>query len=108
MKIEEVKSTTKTERIASHSHVKGLGLNDAGEADPVASGFVGQEKAREVDSKSGNSALACSLFPSEACGVHLSLVAAPSVLWHGDVQLLNMRYVQSPAAATWCAVRASS
>lgn len=48
MKIEEVKSTTKTERVASHSHVKGLGLNDAGEADPVAAGFIGQEKAREV------------------------------------------------------------
>ena len=48
MKIEEVKSTTKTERIAAHSHVKGLGLNDAGEADPVAAGFIGQEKAREV------------------------------------------------------------
>lgn len=48
MKIEEVKSTTKTERIASHSHVRGLGLNDAGEADPVAAGFIGQEKAREV------------------------------------------------------------
>jgi hypothetical protein len=48
MKIEEVKSTSKTERIASHSHVKGLGLNDAGEADPVAAGFIGQEKAREV------------------------------------------------------------
>jgi len=53
MKIEEVKSTTKTERIASHSHVKGLGLNDAGEADPVAAGFVGQGKAREVGFESG-------------------------------------------------------
>ena len=48
MKIEEVKSTTKTERVASHSHVKGLGLNDGGEADPVAAGFIGQEKAREA------------------------------------------------------------
>merc|ERR1719217_216399 len=48
MKIEEVKSTTKTDHIASHSHVKGLGLNDAGEADPVAAGFIGQEKAREA------------------------------------------------------------
>ena len=49
MKIEEVRSTTKTERIASHSHVKGLGLNEAGEADPIAAGFIGQEKAREVN-----------------------------------------------------------
>lgn len=46
--IEEVKSTTKTQRIASHSHVKGLGLNDEGTAVAVASGMVGQENAREV------------------------------------------------------------
>ena len=30
MKIEEVKSTTKTQRIAQHSHVKGLGLAEDG------------------------------------------------------------------------------
>lgn len=48
MKIEEVKSTTKAQRIAAHSHVKGLGLDDAGTALPVASGLVGQEMAREA------------------------------------------------------------
>ncbi|XP_071017154.1 ruvB-like 1 [Oncorhynchus clarkii lewisi] len=48
MKIEEVKSTTKTQRIASHSHVKGLGLDDAGNAKQNASGLVGQETAREA------------------------------------------------------------
>lgn len=49
MKIEEVKSTTKTHRIASHSHVKGLGLDESGVAIPgVASGLVGQYEAREV------------------------------------------------------------
>ncbi|XP_065059228.1 ruvB-like 1 [Rhopilema esculentum] len=48
MKIEEVKSTTKTQRIASHSHVKGLGLNDEGSAHPIGSGLVGQENAREA------------------------------------------------------------
>mmetsp|Transcript_17951 Transcript_17951/g.29475 ORF Transcript_17951/g.29475 Transcript_17951/m.29475 type:complete len:456 (+) Transcript_17951:79-1446(+) len=48
MKIEEVKSTTKTQRIATHSHVKGLGLNDDGTAIPEAAGLVGQEKAREA------------------------------------------------------------
>jgi RuvB-like protein 1 (pontin 52) len=32
MKIEEVKSTTKTQRIASHSHIKGLGLAEDGVA----------------------------------------------------------------------------
>lgn len=48
MKIEEVKSTTKTQRIASHSHVKGLGLDEAGYAKQTACGLVGQEAAREV------------------------------------------------------------
>ena len=48
MKIEEVKSTTKTQRIASHSHVKGLGLNEDGAAHAIGSGLVGQENGREV------------------------------------------------------------
>lgn len=48
MKIEEVKSTSKTQRIAAHSHVKGLGLDDSGAAKPAAAGLVGQENAREV------------------------------------------------------------
>lgn len=48
MKIEEVKSTTKTQRIAAHSHVKGLGLDEEGTALPVSAGLVGQEMAREA------------------------------------------------------------
>jgi len=47
MKIEEVKSTTRAQRVATHSHVKGLGLNEDGTAAEVAAGLVGQEKARE-------------------------------------------------------------
>jgi len=48
MKIEEVKSTVKTQRISAHSHVKGLGLNEQGEAQKIASGLVGQDQAREA------------------------------------------------------------
>jgi len=48
MKIEEVKSTTRAQRVATHSHVKGLGLNDDGSAAEVGAGLVGQEKAREA------------------------------------------------------------
>ncbi|ELU12497.1 hypothetical protein CAPTEDRAFT_21868 [Capitella teleta] len=48
MKIEEVKSTTKTQRIAAHSHIKGLGLDEAGFAIQTSSGLVGQEHAREA------------------------------------------------------------
>ena len=52
MKIEEVKSTTKTQRIAAHTHVKGLGLNpENGLALPIAAGLVGQEAGREVISR---------------------------------------------------------
>ena len=48
IKIEEVKSTNKTQRIASHSHIKGLGLRKDGNAEEIACGLVGQEKAREA------------------------------------------------------------
>jgi len=48
MKIEEVKSTTKTQRIASHTHVKGLGLKEDGSPEEVGNGMVGQLKAREA------------------------------------------------------------
>ena len=50
MKIEEVKNTVKEQRVATHSHIKGLGLSETGSAINVASGFVGQEEAREVSS----------------------------------------------------------
>ncbi|KAJ3369219.1 RuvB-like protein 1 [Allomyces arbusculus] len=47
MKIQEVRSTAKEARIATHSHIRGLGLRDDGTCEPVAAGFVGQELARE-------------------------------------------------------------
>ena len=48
MKIEEVRSTTRTQRVASHTHVKGLGLDETGTAVPVQSGLCGQHQAREA------------------------------------------------------------
>eukprot|EP00760_Papus_ankaliazontas_P039398 PhM_4_TR9555/c0_g1_i1/m.89880/K04499/RUVBL1, RVB1, INO80H; RuvB-like protein 1 (pontin 52) len=48
IKIEEVVSTSRAERIAAHTHVKGLGLNEDGAAEVVADGFVGQREAREA------------------------------------------------------------
>lgn len=41
MNIEEVESNTKTQRISSHSHVKGLGLAEDGLALEVGGGLVG-------------------------------------------------------------------
>jgi len=46
-KIEEIKSV-KSQRVATHSHIKGLGLNDDGTANEIADGLVGQLKAREA------------------------------------------------------------
>ncbi|KAM3962836.1 ruvB-like helicase pontin [Aphomia sociella] len=48
MKIEEVKSTAKTQRISAHSHIKGLGLDENGVPLQMAAGLVGQESAREA------------------------------------------------------------
>ncbi|XP_023011675.1 ruvB-like helicase pontin [Leptinotarsa decemlineata] len=48
MKVEEVKSTVKTQRISAHSHIKGLGLDESGFAIQSAAGLVGQEQAREA------------------------------------------------------------
>jgi RuvB-like protein 1 len=48
MKIDEVDSTTKIQRIATHTHIRGLGLREDGIAEPIASGLVGQCPAREA------------------------------------------------------------
>ncbi|GAQ86895.1 P-loop containing nucleoside triphosphate hydrolases superfamily protein [Klebsormidium nitens] len=48
MRIEEVQSTTKKQRVATHTHIKGLGLKEDGTAAPLGAGFVGQEQAREA------------------------------------------------------------
>jgi len=49
MKIEEVQSTTKQQRIAAHSHIKGLGLNtETDKAAVISDGLVGQTAAREA------------------------------------------------------------
>lgn len=48
MKIEQVQSTSKKSRVSAHTHVKGLGLDEAGVALPVSSGLVGQISAREA------------------------------------------------------------
>ncbi|KAL8057590.1 hypothetical protein ABFX02_04G193400 [Erythranthe guttata] len=48
MEIIKVKSTAKKKRIATHTHIKGLGLEANGHAIPLADGFVGQKSAREA------------------------------------------------------------
>lgn len=48
MKIEEVQSTRNVQRIATHTHIKDLGLNSNGSALDLGGGLVGQKVAREV------------------------------------------------------------
>jgi len=50
MKIEEMKQSELLQRIASHTHIKGLGVKEDGSALPIGGGLVGQEKAREAAS----------------------------------------------------------
>lgn len=48
VKIEEMKTTEVLQRIATHTHIKGLGVREDGSVIPVAAGLVGQEKSREA------------------------------------------------------------
>lgn len=45
----EIKDLTRIERIGAHSHIRGLGLDDALEARNISQGMVGQTSARKVN-----------------------------------------------------------
>ncbi len=77
MRIEEVASTTKAQRVATHTHIKGLGLAEDGTAVVLASGFVGQELARE------------------ACGVVVDMIRAKKMA--GRALLLTGQRQQMPS-----------
>ncbi|GAB1602706.1 ruvB-like 2 isoform X1 [Argonauta hians] len=47
-KIPEIREVTRIERIGAHSHIRGLGLNDALEARDISQGMVGQNAARKA------------------------------------------------------------
>ncbi|CAG5128259.1 unnamed protein product [Candidula unifasciata] len=47
-KVQEIREVTRIERIGAHSHIRGLGLDDALEARQVSQGMVGQLKARKA------------------------------------------------------------
>ena len=46
--LSEVKGSSRENRTAAHTHIKGLGLKNDGTAETSGSGFVGQTAAREV------------------------------------------------------------
>jgi RuvB-like protein 1 len=74
LQIEEVQSTSKAARIAVHTHIKGLGLDEEGKALPIASGLVGQEKAREVSSMRTMQELNTTNIYIQACGLVVDLI----------------------------------
>ncbi|XP_077994261.1 ruvB-like 2 [Glandiceps talaboti] len=47
-KVQEVREVTRIERIGAHSHIRGLGLDDALEPRQVSQGMVGQSSARRA------------------------------------------------------------
>lgn len=47
-KIAEVRDVHRLERIGAHSHIRGLGLDDALDARMVSQGMVGQNSARRA------------------------------------------------------------
>ncbi|XP_060068213.1 ruvB-like 2 [Ylistrum balloti] len=47
-KVQEVREVTRIERIGAHSHIRGLGLDDALDARNVSQGMVGQVEARRA------------------------------------------------------------
>nr|KAG5686072.1 hypothetical protein BaRGS_030687 [Batillaria attramentaria] len=47
-KVQEVREVTRIERIGAHSHIRGLGLDDALEARQTSQGMVGQLEARRA------------------------------------------------------------
>ena len=49
----EVKDLTRIERIGAHSHIRGLGLDDALDPRQISQGMVGQCNARKVRAAEG-------------------------------------------------------
>ena len=43
-----MREVTRLERVGAHSHIRGLGLDDALEARPSSQGMVGQQVARRA------------------------------------------------------------
>jgi uncharacterized protein with FMN-binding domain len=52
VQINEVKSNSRENRTAAHTHIKGLGLRSDGTSEASGDGFVGQATAREVSDSS--------------------------------------------------------
>lgn len=75
VKIQGTNTNTKTatkQRVAPHSHIRGLGLEQDGRATEVAAGFIGQSSAREA------AGLVVDLVKSRRMSGRAVLIAGPS------------------------------
>ena len=72
----EIRDLTRIERIGAHSHIRGLGLDDALEARKVSQGMVGQVQARRVSNHPGH---LCSRYtsPTTRSPMHTQAGARP-------------------------------
>ena len=71
--------TARENRVAAHSHIKGLGLRDDGIADPTAAGWIGQQQAREVPPLLRS----ILLLTHQACGVVVDLIKSKKMAGRG-------------------------
>jgi hypothetical protein len=72
----EIRDLTRIERIGAHSHIRGLGLDDALEARQVSQGMVGQTKARKVGVQGPPPTSSCSKCRSVGAGDQQTAAAA--------------------------------
>lgn len=115
-----MQSTTKVQRVAAHTHVKGLGLDENGVALPVGAGLVGQEQAREVgcDVESRGMVLTRH-FVCVCMGLKRSSLARRCFVSHADMTLsdliggeeggelrlcVTVRKIDPPAFSLWANV----
>lgn len=62
VQISEVKGTSRENRTAAHTHIKGLGLRTDGTSEVSGDGFVGQASAREVSGSSVESTWGIAIY----------------------------------------------
>lgn len=74
--LSEVKGTSRDNRTAAHTHIKGLGLRPDGTAETAGNGFVGQTAAREVLCLPERDLFERKLIGCQACGVVVDLIRA--------------------------------
>ncbi|KAK7525252.1 TIP49 C-terminus-domain-containing protein [Phyllosticta citriasiana] len=76
VQISEVKGSSRENRTAAHSHIKGLGLRTDGTAEKNGGGFVGQTASREQRSGMFAYGVAANVEFCQACGVVVDLIKA--------------------------------